>query len=292
MISKRYFPWLFIFYFLLIIFLTGCTDDKSPTNAHEGIDPAIVGDWYYKEIISLRGRPPESFYGIRILEDGIIWHLAIEFATGMLKEKPYPELGTFIMANNGIFILKINPIGMMLGGIYSSTYNVSAEELIFDTKTENGLIPFLNDKYTRSRVGNVVTEPVQANLEVSIGDSLFSNADISSIPSAYASFYIDENDSLFTLTSFSQDRQHINFRLENFQDIGTYGLGNETTGSASYYVESGCCIAVITTDQHPYAGSISFETFDLINKTCSGTFDFEIEQITFTNGHFQVPIYQ
>ena len=91
--------------------------------------------------------------------------------------------------------------------------------------------------------------------------------------------------------SISQNYFVITFNLNNFQGTGTYPLGNETSGIASLYSIRGDAIAVISTDQHPYAGSIIITNFDSINRRCSGIFEFQIDNLIFSNGQFYVPLH-
>lgn len=292
LLSKFRFLLLFIC-FLFVISFTGCIVDKSPIENEAGIDPAIIGDWYHKTTGTIAGGiSVEAIYGIRILEDGVILPLAIEISTGKLIELPERSPGTFLYAQNGKFSLRTNQLGMVPPTTYNSTYKVSTHELAVEMMTENGYIHILHEKYIKSRVGNKVTEPVQTNLEMMMGGTLYSNAQIASIPSAYAGLFINENDTPLIINSISQNYQVIVFNLKNFHGAGIYQLGSETSGRASIYSIRGDVIGIVSTDQHPQAGYITVDDFDVVAKVCSGTFEFEIEPFTYSDGVFSVPIYE
>lgn len=293
MLFSKFRSLLILTYFSFVVIFAGCVADKSPLVNEAGIDPAITGDWYHKTTGTIAGSiSVEAIYGIRILEDGVILPLAIEISTGKLIELLEHSPGTFLYAQNGKFSLRTNKLGMVLPATYTSTYKVNSKELIIEIMTEKGNIHILHEKYIKSRIGNKVTEAVQTNLEMKMGNISYSNAQIAPGPSAYAGVLITGSDTTLIVHSISQNYFVIAFNLDNFHGAGRYPLGSETSGRASLFSARGDAISIISTDQHPYAGYITIKSFDLKNKVCSGTFEFEIEAYTYSNGVFSVPIYE
>jgi hypothetical protein len=277
---------------VLIAFFAGCNIDKSPLKTDTGIDPAIMGDWYYETTGTIAGDIiVKAIHGVRISQDGVTLPLAVEVSTGKLAELPELSPGTFLFAQNGRFKLRTNQIGFYSGPAttYNSTYRIEAQELMIETMTGNGPIIILHKKYLKSAIGNIVADPVDTHLEMMTGNDHYANAPIYPIPSAYAGYF--EDDSTLIIHAISQRRYVIVFSLETIIGTGVYKLGSETSGRAALYPTTGDVIGVISTDQHPYAGSITIESFDIINRRCSGTFYFKIANQTFTNGVFSVPIY-
>ena len=277
---------------VLLAFFVACNIDKSPLKTDTGIDPAIMGDWYYETTGTIAGDIiVKAIYGVRISQDGAIFPLAVEISTGKLTQSWEAPIGKFLFAQNGRFSLKVYRLGFEFvpQTPINSTYHISSQQLTFETSTENGRITILHKRYLKSRIGNIVAEPVDTHLEMMMGNEWFTNALIYPMPSAFAGYF--ENDSTLIIRAISQRRYVILFDLEDFNGAATYQLGNETSGRATLYPTTGDVIGVISTDEHPYAGSIIIENFDIMNRRCSGTFYFKIGQIAFTNGIFSLSIY-
>lgn len=278
--------------YVLLAFFVACNIDKSPLKTDTGIDPAIMGDWYYEATGTIAGDIiVKAIYGVRISQEGAIFPLAVEISTGKLTQLSGAPIGKFLFAQNGRFSLKVYRLGFEFvpQTPVNSTYHVSSQQLIFETSTENGRITILYKKYLKSKIGDIVTEPVQTHLEMMMGSELNANTEISAIPSAYSGYY--ENDSIIIIRATTQRGYVILFDLEDFNGTRIYQLGSETSGRATLYYATGDMIWVISTDEHPYTGSITIENFDIMNRRCSGTFYFKIGNQTFTNGVFSVPIY-
>jgi len=282
------------FIFVAILFLIGCTTDKTPTgiiNTDE-IDEAIVGDWIHESVNLAVGSAPVSISGIKISASGEIEDLAIETATGKLVKTNSPSPGYFIYASNGSCVLKANRIGFALGGTYSFQYKAENSHLQF--YEQMGTVPVLRSDYTKSKVGEIVTQPVHSYFEMALKDTVLVNSPVGSFPSAYASYLIPNNHQP-SLSIHSQSGPHrLHIHIGNFQSTGTYILGSNTENSGEYAIWGGDAgIGYWTLE--PNSGSITLDSIDLSAYSCSGSFNFEVSdgQTTFMiNGYFEIPVYE
>jgi hypothetical protein len=280
---------------ILVLFLSGvlllqCTRDKNPIYHWGTIDPDLVGSWYNMETQVAYGNPPVSIKGIEILGDGSINTLAVEWSTGKIQVSSARPVARFMNAIEQKCSVKIFPQGMLPERIYESNYRIKNSRLYLGNQDQPGAFSWFNDFYEKTTPGEIVTQPIHSEFEVTMDDYHFRNSAFSSSPSAYFRYLSPENDTTISILAY-ENNQHLNIYLERFTGQGTYLLGSETNGRADYYTSGGCCIAIISTDQYPYAGSITINNFDLSNKRCSGTFNFTIDDQSFTNGRFDIPVY-
>lgn len=274
-----------------ILFSPACQTDKTPTGIGERISASLVGEWIHKTTPMAAGSPPEAVTGIRIYEDGKIVGLSVETATGKLVLPGTSSPGRFIHAYDGKFILEVyHRAFFMPGGTFHGAYQIENSQLSFDIRQDK--VPFLASNYEKAQIGEVVTPPVHSYFEMNIGDTLLINSQISTSPSAYASYLVSNNQPFLLIRSRS-GRHHVIVHVEDFQGIGNYILGTNTDNFARYFIASGDVIKQFGTDQ-PDAGSITFNSFDLANNTCSGSYGFEVgfhnEMLTIS-GNFEIPVY-
>lgn len=232
MIFPKFYLTTLICCFSAMIFFTGCITDKTPLGNIDQIDPAIVGDWYHISTHSAKGYPSQSFHGIRIIEDGSIEPLTVETATGKLVLSNAPPPGKFKSAYNGNFILEVYNMGFyQFGGTYNSTFEVTGSNLYFKYSNK---IPILASSYLKSEIGNVITQPIQSDFKMMIGDTVIYNSPTGAIPSAYASYLILANNQIQLDIYAQSGPHHLRISLSDFSGIGTYELSTATNNEAEY----------------------------------------------------------
>lgn len=283
-----------IFLIALILFLSGCTTDKTPIGSAntDEIDQAIVGDWIHKSVNVAIGSPPVSISGINISENGDIVDLAIETATGKLVKPNWTSPGHFIYASNGSCMLRANRIGFARGGTYSFEYKVKNSHLLFHDKS--GAVPVLHSDYTKSEIGEIVTQPVHSYFEMALKDTVLVNSPVGHVPSAYASYLISNNHQP-SLSIHSQSGSHrLLIHISNFQSNGIYILGSNTENFGEYSIWGGDTGIGYWT-MEPNSGSVTLDSFDLQANACSGSLNFEVSdgQTRFIiSGTFEIPVYE
>ena len=85
---------------LFILTLISC-DLISPDEDNSEIDSRIIGEWYYVTHYGQGTGPTERISGIKILENGQVFSLAIETSSGQLSISDTNSIGKIEFANNG-----------------------------------------------------------------------------------------------------------------------------------------------------------------------------------------------
>lgn len=252
-------------------------DDKT------GIDSRIIGEWYYINTYASGFGPPEYISGIQIRENGQVYQLAIETATGQLSISSKDSIGRIDKAIDNHVTYRSYRRGMMLENTYNSTYELAGDTLFFNySRDEEEYIP-LNNFYINSELGAQLTDPVLSSFQIQINDTEFINAPISTAPSAYAHYDLENNLIIKAIGA----HQNFHVMISAFEGVGNYDIN---TVSISYIVWSGDEGYGITTEEDSSAVDLRIHQIEE-QVEISGELFFNIGIIQFSYGDFSIPIY-
>jgi hypothetical protein len=270
---------------LVTIVFFGCKNVNSVQDKPK-IDPEIIGDWYSVNSDVLFVGPSQRIGGYKITDEGIMIHLAVETATGRIIVEPNTKPDS-LYANDGMVIITR----------YNSDYGSRVDTGTYIIKHDSITLNFKIFKYIfqRTKIGDIVTEPIISELSALVNNELYSNVKISAAPSAYGIFYPWN-----TPTALEIKSESINFKINNFNGVGQYKLGG-ISPNIGYWIdfEGDYYLYYSTSDKD--SGTVTVNSFNINNSRCSGTFSYtavyydlnpNIKSVKdIKNGNFNVPIY-
>lgn len=279
-----------ILFLLLTLNFFACNKDTSPLVRNDYIDPSLFGAWVKLDSIPLYGLEILPIRGVNITENGTIFRIAVETNTGRLSyyDSNQKAAGKIRYAYNGKIRLEVYGFGFAWSNEFNGYYQRSNQIIKFYEPDFSNL-PLLDGSFKKSQLGEVITDPILSEMTVQIDTHIFTNKKVSLCPSAYAR-NLTSDTGLKLKISGSNFTEGVAIIINNFNGTGQYtiGVNNDAIGIYSAYM--GDVIYSIRT-QTDNSGFITIVQFDSTNKRCSGTFEFQIDSLTFSNGKFDIPVY-
>lgn len=265
--------------FLLIV---GCSED-NPTQFNNYIDPKLYGEWYLIDTLTLNIPSPEySFIGFQINHNNQMIPLGIENSTGRVAYLEFPKIDSLIYAYNGKMLINRFWRG---GQTDTLIYTVEGDDL---TMTND----YFTEVYHKTTLSSQLFDPIVSDFSVRTDSISVSNFKVFYNPSAYLSKKDPSSIYLFANISLSSRMRSamISVEINDFNGIGEYVIHYK---KAEYMIIDGDMVIGFYSDSSS-TNTISIDQFDEVNKVCSGSFNFSIENhtIELTDGTFTIPIYR
>ena len=216
----------YIFYILIVAILSSC--QVADVSDEEEIDSRIVSKWITKvDNTSSNPSPPYVYRAWEIASDGRMYGLRVNGQTGELVfSNPESSLSTRILsARNGKMIVRHSTLAIREDTV---SYQINANTLIIEGVVLEGI-------YSKASIGEIITNPPDANLSVNINGTNFENRHLGSVvPTAYISKISDSE--LLIRSPLSDESHRMSILIENFQGSGSYILGVD---QGSYSISEG-----------------------------------------------------
>ena len=279
---------------LLVILLISCVKENNLTEPifDSNIDNSFNGYWIKFDTLEyMDGRPEILISGFKILKDGNVLHLAVEFSSGKIAsyEKSWTPPLRIIKAQYGEIIFEtsyfIYPDGQTYHSGYTYIGNYYFDSGILIIENDSTRLPLAGKFYHFEKI-SVVTEPVKTNLFCIMGQDTFKNANVWPYPSAYCYKYPPDSLANIQITAIDENFHMIQFSIKS-HGVGTYVLGQYQDGYGRYF--NGAGLLINTEDENN--GILEITKFDIINNRCEGNFNFYIGDLNFQSGLFNVPLY-
>jgi len=262
-----------------IIILCSVSCNLLDSNDQE-IDSRLIGEWVAKGAYNQAYGPKEFISGIQIRENGQVYLLAIETATGKLTLDS-DSVGIILEAAGNAFVFKNHRVEMLLSSKKKGSYIFKNDSLFLLTESGN-----LDGKYQRSIINFRITSPKTSQFSIKINDNSYLTEKVSRAPSAYA-YFLDNRLSIISRgNDNSMNHSGFQINVENFNGIGTY---DTSTTHIFYEVVQGDMILVSSTTFVLSEVNLEIETIN--ENQISGKLNFNIAGTVFSDGIFDVPVY-
>jgi hypothetical protein len=267
---------------LTFLLLVACSEDE-PIQANNYIDPKLIGEWFLIDTLTLNIPSPEySFIGFQINHNNQMIPLGIENSTGRVAYLEFPKIDSLIYAFNGKMLINRFWRG---GQTDTLTYTVKGDDLTLTTD-------YYTEVYHKTTLSSQLFDPILTDLSVKIDSVSVSNFKVYYYPSAYISKKEPSSIYLLAYISLSSRMRSsmISVEINDFNGIGEYVIHYK---KAEYMIIDGDMVIGFYSDSSS-TNTISIDQFDEVNKVCSGSFNFSIENhtIELTDGTFTIPIYR
>jgi len=254
-------------------------------------DPRLVGEWYTSREWGYPYPAPQlQIFGFQLTACQEWNKLAVKATTGALA---YFNTGYI----DSVVAIRLDTI-VLYQYLYPTGYSVVNIPYAFAGDT---LVLYGEERYTRSQLDAVVTEPTPTMLHARIDGQVVDATDVWYSPSAFVSRTRTPTQTYYLLMeSHFTETRYLYIGLRDFAGEGVYELGGPSVPSSYGHLTWGVgdsTIQVITDSLH--TGRCVITQYDTTTGRCSGTFEFRgigwpVSTVTMevTGGMFDVKLYR
>jgi len=282
----------------LLLALTGCENSKqSDTPPNNTPTNDIVGVWYQVDPVNTSVPAPNTRYSgwsiTRNTDDpdgapGTIHQIGIRGNDGTVELMDTPFTYKIHEFGEGEIVMDFPSFPRPYTG--TMKYSFEGDLLTLDGPNNKG-------QFRRTQLGEVVTDPLIANIEYTMEGERLVNPPIANMtPTAYISRISPSELRLFGNFGEVDSEYDVEIHIPDFDGPGTYTIGKNEGRYENFGIDWIGPKSVTTADS---SGFITIDTYDVDQNRIAGTFGFYLYLyqdsrgfIELTDGRFDLPLFE